>query len=108
MTNKSTLAQGLSHAWPWTKPIGSSPTTSRLLRYSLLCMLVLLCGGSAWAEDDPIETITLSKQGYKNGDEVSSTKGTAVTLTVYSCTGRNSPRLTAMTRTVTLRDTPPS
>ena len=51
MTNKSTLAQGLSHAWPWTKPIGSSPTTSRLLRYSLLCMLVLLCGGSAWAKD---------------------------------------------------------
>lgn len=51
MTNKSTLAQGLSHAWPWTKPIGSSPTTSRLLRYSLLCMLILLCGGSAWAED---------------------------------------------------------
>ena len=51
MTNKSTLAQGLSHAWPWTKPIGSSPTTSRLLRYSLLCMLVLLCGGSAWAQD---------------------------------------------------------
>ena len=51
MTNKSTLAQRLSHAWPWTKPIGSSPTTSRLLRYSLLCMLVLLCGGSAWADD---------------------------------------------------------
>lgn len=51
MTNKSTLAQGLSHAWPWTKPIGSSPTTSRLLRYSLLCMLVLLCGGNAWAKD---------------------------------------------------------
>ena len=51
MTNKSTLAQGLSHAWPWTKPIGSSPTTSRLLRYSLLCMLVLLCGGSVWAQD---------------------------------------------------------
>lgn len=51
MKYKSTLARGLSHAWPWTKPIGSSPTASRLLRYSLLCMLVLLCGGSAWAQD---------------------------------------------------------
>lgn len=51
MKYKSTLARGLSHAWPWTKPIGSSPTASRLLRYSLFFMLVLLCGGSAWAKD---------------------------------------------------------
>ena len=66
MTNKSTLAQGLSHAWPWTKPIGSSPTTSRLLRYSLLCMLVLLCGGSMWAEDAKTETLTLNTTaGYE-------------------------------------------
>lgn len=51
MKYKSTLARGLSHAWPWTKPIGSSPTASRLLRYSLLCMLVLLGSGSMWADD---------------------------------------------------------
>jgi len=99
MTNKSTLAQGLSHAWPWIKPIGSSPTASRLLRYSLLCMLVLLCGGSAWAEDDPLDgrspevTLDFTSQsdwdiptsGSANKDLASFTNGT-YSIKLYATT----------------------
>lgn len=51
----------------------------KILSFSLLAFLLLI-GTNAWAEATATETITLSDQGYTNGQAVSSTSGTVVTL----------------------------
>lgn len=61
----------------------------RLLQKTLLLLFALIAGStSAWAAK---ETITLSAQGYTNGQAVTSTSGTVVTLTYEQGTSTNSP-----------------
>lgn len=53
----------------------------------MMTMLLLAVMGSVWATE---ETINLSQQGYSNGQGVSSTQGTVVTLT-YNQGGSSTP-----------------
>lgn len=54
----------------------------------MMTMLLLAVMGSAWAEE---ETIVLSEQEYTNGQLVSTTQGTVVTLTYNQGTSTTSP-----------------
>ena len=90
MRYKTTIKRGLSHAVAWTKPSVGSLDKVKLLRFTLLSMLCILFGGSAFA-DDVTETITLSEQGYENGQSVTSTEGTVVVLTYDQGTGTTAP-----------------
>ena len=58
----------------------------RLLRFSLLSMLVMLCGGSAWADDDPLAgrspEVTLDFTSQDNWNIP--TSGTNTTLGTYT------------------------
>jgi len=90
MKYKTTIKRGLSHAVVWTKPSVGSFDKVKLLRFTLLSMLCILFGGSAFA-DDVTETITLSEQGYENGQSVTSTEGTVVVLTYDQGTGTTAP-----------------
>ena len=61
----------------------------KFLRLSLLGMLVMFFGGLAYAQD---ETIDFSALGYDNAAEVTTVKGTDVTLTFDKGTNSNTPK----------------
>ena len=61
----------------------------KLLRFSLLSMLVMFFGGLAFAQD---ETIDFSALGYENAAEVTTVQGTNVTLSFDKGTSSNAPK----------------
>ena len=56
---------------------------------SLLLLLALMVGSSAWAEE---EKFTFSQLGYSNGEDVSIVEGTNVTSTFDQGSGQNAPK----------------
>ena len=61
----------------------------KLLRLSLLSMLVMFFGGLAYAQD---ETIDFSALGYDNAEEVTTVQGTDVTLSFDKGTNSYTPK----------------
>jgi len=61
----------------------------KLLRFSLLSMLIMFFGGLAFAQD---ETIDFSALGYDNAAVVTTVQGTDVTLTFDKGTNSNTPK----------------